>query len=220
MDNYETEEQQVEAIKKWLHENYIMIIVVTLVGLGSIVGIQQWKNNKIINSQVASMEYDLILQSAVSSSGPLETATDKNPLDAIANGVETLQSEYKDYPYAALATLIEAKTLVEAEQFSEAENKYQWVINNSNNITLQHISRIRLANLLSSQGKNEEALKALGTDYGSFKASYMETQGDILVLLKRINEAKAAYDQALQAYAVIGANAQILEVKRNDLGNS
>ncbi len=220
MDNYETEEQQVEAIKKWLHENYKMLIVVTIVGLGSIIGIQQWKNNKIINSQVASMEYDLILQSAVSSSGPLETAKDKNPLDAIANGVETLQSEYKDYPYAALATLIEAKTLVEAEQFSEAEKKYQWVITNSNNITLQHISRINLASLLSSQGKNEEALKSLGTDYGSFKASYMETQGDILVLLKRINEAKAAYDQALQAYAVIGANAQILEVKRNDLGNS
>ena len=150
----------------------------------------------------------------------MEKANDNKSLDAIARGVETLQSEYNEYPYAALATLVEAKTLMETEQFSEAEKKYQWVINNSDLITLQHISRIRLANLLSSQGKNEEALKALGTDYGSFKASYMETQGDILVLLKRINEAKAAYDQALQAYAVIGANAQILEVKRNDLGNS
>ena len=81
------------------------------------------------------------------------------------------------------------------------------------------MARINLATLLSSQGKNEEALKIIGTEHGSFKASYMEIQGDIFVLLERTNEAKSAYDQALQAYTAIGANAQILEVKRNDLGN-
>ena len=43
MDTYETEEQQVEAIKKWWNENYKMVIGLAVIGLGSIVGIQQWK---------------------------------------------------------------------------------------------------------------------------------------------------------------------------------
>ena len=60
----------------------------------------------------------------------------------------------------------------------------------------------------------------LDVDQGSFKPNYLEVKGDILVALNRINEARAAYDQAIQAYAAIGANAQILKIKRNDLGNS
>jgi predicted negative regulator of RcsB-dependent stress response len=218
MDNYETEEQQVEAIKKWLNENYKMLIAVSIIGLGSIFGIQQWKNNKLMNAEVASLEYDQILNSVNKS--PASTESDNTTIADISTGVATLQTEYSQYPYAALATLVEAKELMSAGDFSAAETKYLWVIDNSSLVSLQHISRIRVATLLSSQGKNEEALKALGTEFGSFKASYMETQGDILVLLKRTNEAKAAYDQALDAYAAIGANTQVLTIKRNDLGKS
>ncbi len=63
MDNYETEEQQVEAIKKWWQENFKMVIVASLVGLSAIVGVQQWKQNKVVNAQTASVEYDYILNS-------------------------------------------------------------------------------------------------------------------------------------------------------------
>lgn len=209
MDNYETEEQQVEAIKKWLAENYKMVIVLTIVGLGSIVGVQQWKHSQSVKGQTVSIEYDHILQVVAESQ-------DKS----LTHQVETLLTDYADYPYAALAALLEAKELVDAGKMSDAEKKYQWVIDNSKVSSLQHISRIRLATLLSAQGKNEDALKMLETEQGSFKASYLEVKGDILVALQRINEARAAYDQALQAYAAIGANAQILSVKRNDLGNS
>jgi len=209
VDNYETEEQQVEAIKKWLAENYKMVIVLTIVGLGSIVGVQQWKHSQSVKGQTVSIEYDHILQVVAESQ-------DKS----LTHQVETLLTDYADYPYAALAALLEAKELVDAGKMSDAEKKYQWVIDNSKVSSLQHISRIRLATLLSAQGKNEDALKMLETEQGSFKASYLEVKGDILVALQRINEARAAYDQALQAYAAIGANAQILSVKRNDLGNS
>jgi len=213
MDNYETEEQQVEAIKKWWVENYKMIVVAAVVGIGSILGMQQWKLNKTVNAQNASIEYDQLLQSVSNSS---EGVVDQKMTEM----VEKLQSEYSGSPYAALASLLEAKEMLEAGKPLEAEKNYQWVINNSEFLTLQHIARIRLATLQSAQGKDEDALKLLDVDQGSFKAGYMEIKGDILVSLNRINEAKAAYDQALQAYASIGANTRILEVKRNDLGNS
>lgn len=209
MDNYETEEQQVEAIKKWWSENYKMVIFLTIIGLGSIVGVQQWKQKQTVNAQTASMEYDHILQ-----------VVKENKDEVISQQVEIMLNEYPDYTYAALSAMLEAKQMIEAGKLAEAEEKLQWVINNSKAQNLQHISRIRLATLLSAQDKNEAALKVLNVEKGSFTASYLEVKGDILVALKRIDEARAAYDQALEAYAVIGANAQILRVKRNDLGNS
>ena len=209
MDNYETEEQQVEAIKKWWSENYKMAIFLTIIGLGSIVGVQQWKQKQTVNAQTASMEYDHILQ-----------VVKENKDESISQQVEIMLNEYPDYTYAALSAMLEAKQMIEAGKLAEAEEKFRWVINNSKAQNLQHISRIRLATLLSAQDKNEAALKVLDVEKGSFTASYLEVKGDILVALKRINEARTAYDQALGAYAVIGANAQILRVKRNDLGNS
>lgn len=209
MDNYETEEQQVEAIKKWWAENFKMVIVLAIVGLGSIVGVQQWKQNKLVTAQTASVEYDHILQ-----------VVKGNKDEQISQQVNTMLADYADNPYAALSAMLEAKQMIAAGQFAEAEEKYQWVIANAEAQNLKHISRVRLASLMAAQGKNEQALKILEVEQGSFKATYLEVKGDILVALKRTDEARSAYDQALQAYAVIGANAQILRVKRNDLGNS
>ncbi len=209
MDNYETEEQQVEAIKKWWSENYKMAVLLAVVGLGSIVGVQQWKQSQVVKAQTASIEYDHILQTV---------REGKN--EVIAQQVETMLNDYSEYPYADLSAMLEAKQLIESGKLSEAEEKFQWVIEHGQAHNLQHISRIRLATLMSAQGKNEEALKLLNVEQGAFKASYLEVKGDILVALKRVSDARSAYDQALEAYAAIGANAQILRVKRNDLGNS
>jgi len=209
MDNYETEEQQVEAIKKWWQENFKMVVVASLMGLTAIVGVQQWKQNKVVNAQTASVEYDHILNSAKSKKD-----------EVIKEQVNTLVNDYSAYPYAELSSMLEATQMINAGQLAKAEEKYQWVIDHSQMQTLQHISRVRLASLMASQGKNEQALQVLNTEEGSFKGSYLEVKGDILVALKRVDEARSAYDQALEAYRAIGANAQILKIKRNDLGNS
>ncbi|MCK5696952.1 MAG: tetratricopeptide repeat protein [Gammaproteobacteria bacterium] len=209
MNDYETEEQQVEAIKKWWNENFKRVIIASLIGLTAIVGVQQWKKNTVVNAQTASVEYDYILNTV---------KTKKE--EVVKKQVESLLDDYSDYPYAALSAMLEATQMINAGHLTEAEKKYQWVIDHSKTQTLQHISRVRLANLMASQGKNEQALKILDTPEGSFKGSYLEIKGDILVALKRIDEARSAYDQALEAYSAIGANAQILKIKRNDLGNS
>jgi len=209
MDNYETEEQQVEAIKKWWSENFKMVVVFAIVGLGGIVGVQQWKQSQTMQAQTASMEYDNILSVV------------KSGKDApLQQQVNSMLVDFADYPYAALAAMLEAKQLIESGKLAEAEAKFNWVIEHSKVQNLQHISRVRLATILSAQGKNDAALKILDVEQGSFRASYLEVKGDVLVAMKRVDEARSVYDQALEAYAIIGANAQILRVKRNDLGNS
>jgi predicted negative regulator of RcsB-dependent stress response len=209
MNNYETEEQQVEAIKEWWQQNFKTVIFVVIIGLTSIAVVQQWKQNKIVNAQTASVEYDHILQ-----------VVQNNKKETINQQVETMLNDYSDYPYASLAALLEAKQLVDANKLVESETKFQWVIDHSKAQNLQHIARLRLAAVLLEQAKNEQALQLLKAESGQFNARYLELKGDILVVMKKIKEARSAYDQALEAYAIIGSNAQILKIKRNDLGNS
>ncbi len=209
MDNFETEEQQIEAIKKWWLENYKMVIVAVVLGLGSIVGVQAWKQQKLINADTASVAYDHISQSITQS-----------PETPVSARVDTMMNDFGDSPYSSLSALMDVKALVNAGDLQSAEKKLQWVIEHTRDPSLGHIARLRLATVLSARGSYEAALKVLDVETGKFKPGYMELRGDILVSLGRTEEAKTAYDEALQAYAAIGARAQVLQLKRNDLSNS
>ena len=210
MDNFETEEQQIDAIKKWWQENYKMVIVAFVLGIGSIIGIQTWKQQKLINAETASIEYDRITQlSGEQQGGAL-----------IKSRVESMMNDFSDSPYSSLAVLLEAKKLVDSGELAAAEEKLRWVVAESNDNSLRHVARLHLATVLSAQGKHEEAIELLEVEQDKFSPSYLELKGDILVSMGRREEAKAVYDQALQAYATIGARAQLLQLKRNDLGSS
>lgn len=209
MDNFETEEQQIDAIKKWWQENYKMVIVAAVLGIGSIMGVQAWKQQKLINAEAASIEFDHITQLMAQQEGASVTAR-----------VESMMNEFGGSPYASLSVMLEAKNLLDAEDFKSAEEKFNWVIDTTSNSSLRHIARLNLATVFSVQGKHAAALKLLEVEQDKFKPGYLELKGDILVSMGRRDEAKIAYDEALQAYAMMGARAQLLQLKRNDLGNT
>jgi len=209
VDNFETEEQQIDAIKKWWRENYKMVVVAAVLGIGSIVGVQTWKQQKLVNAQTASIEFDRISQMVTQQSD-----------SQIKVRVESMMNDFGDSPYASLSVLLEVKKLVDSGDLNSAAEKLNWVIDNTPNSSLRHIARLDLATVLSAQGKHEVALKLLDVEQDKFKPGYLELKGDILVSMGRKNDAKIAYDEALQAYATIGARAQLLQLKRNDLGNS
>jgi predicted negative regulator of RcsB-dependent stress response len=209
VDNFETEEQQIDAIKKWWQENYKMVIVAAVLGIGSIVAVQTWKQQKLINTQTASTEFDRISQLVTQQSDT-----------SITVRVESMMNDFGDSPYASLSVLLEVKQLVDSGNLHSAAEKLNWVIDHTPNASLRHIARMDLATVLSAQGKHEAALKLLEVEQDKFKPAYLELKGDIFVSMGRKNEAKTAYDEALQAYATLGSRAQLLQLKRNDLGNS
>jgi len=141
MDNYETEEQQVEAIKKWWSENFKMVVFFVVIGLGSIVGVQQWKQGQSVKAQTASLEYDHILN-----------VVKENKGEPINLQVETMLNDYADYTYAALSAMLEAKQMIDAGKLAQAEEKFQWVIKNGKAQNLQHINGT--ANIFKLSGRN------------------------------------------------------------------
>ncbi|MFK5987105.1 MAG: tetratricopeptide repeat protein [Pseudomonadota bacterium] len=210
MEAFETEEQQVEAIKKWWRENFKLVILVTVLGVGGILGSQYYQQNKIITAEAASDNYNAVL----------DAATQKLP-EIINDRTSLLQKDFSSSPYTAQATLLLAKNLAESDKKQQAIEKLQWVEKNSSDSSLQQIALIQRAQILASIKQEQQALNILNQSSkdGAFNAIKMETKGDILVALGKQDEAKKAYDDAMGKYLLLGANVDILRIKRNDLGN-
>lgn len=206
---YETEEQQIEAIKRWWKENGTMVIAGIVLGLGAIFGWRYYGNMQQQHNQMASAMYDNVMSSAMLNSN----------LDEQQTRVNKLMAEFEDTPYASLSALILAKQQVQQGELSQAAQQLEWVIKNAERPEVQHIARLRLIRVLYSSGKYDQALALAEIDYpASFAALYEELKGDLYVARGDLDQARAAYDSAL-LHSQDQPN-RWLQLKRDDLGNT
>ena len=209
MASYETEEEQVEAIKKWLKENGFWLIIGVAVGLGLLGGWRHWQNYTTQQGQQASTLYDQALSS-------LEEEKIK-PAQEFAG---KLLSEHSNSPYAALAALNLARQDMEAGDIDGSHVRLQWVIaQNTSFPELTHIARLRKARLFLSQDKRAEAKSLIeGIDAGAFKGGYAELQGDIAIAEGQLDAARTAYTEALKSEDLSLKHREWLQMKLEDLG--
>ena len=97
--DFETEEQQLEAIKKWWKENSNMIIGGIAVGVSAIFGWQYYQDKTIVHTNNARVLYEQVV-------GNVENLAIVNEQMARVN---TLQAEYADTLYAGSGGLLLAK---------------------------------------------------------------------------------------------------------------
>ena len=55
MDVYTTEEQQIEAIKKWWQTNGNSVLIGIALAIAAVLGYQTWNQNKQANSEAAAV---------------------------------------------------------------------------------------------------------------------------------------------------------------------
>jgi FimV-like protein len=204
---YETEQEQIEAIKKWWKENGKSIIIGVILGLASLVGWQQWQANVKNTGETASLEYDVLL-------AELDAGNYQSVKDRGAHIIQAFQST----PYANLTALALAKAYMEEADLVSARTYLQMVIDQKEDSQLQEIARLRMGRLLLADGQAAQALTLVsGVDSDSFAAAYSELRGDIHVALGNTDQARQAYKQALEA---IDGNLDdsILKMKLDDLG--
>lgn len=202
---YETEEQQVEALKKWWQENGRYLIAGVVLGLGILFGWNSWKDHRETQGMAASELYS-----------QLTGAVESSALEDAKAFEEKLMQDYDGTPYAALGALAMAKIYVEQNNLAEAESKLRWAMGNSNEQELQEVSRLRLAQVLIAMEKYDDALSMLGTELPAGYVSLTEElRGDALRAQGNLDEARAAYDKAL---LTAGGRSEYLQLKRDSLG--
>lgn len=207
MHEYETEEQQIEALKRWWHENGTSLIIGLALGLAAIFGGRYYLNMKKHNSEVAG---DLYYQVAAQ--------VDQKHEEAAIEASDKLFTDYKSTPYASLASLLMARYEYENSKTDEAVKQLNRVIKNSEQPELQNIARLRLVRIQIASKKYDEAERLLAAKHApAFNAAFEELRGDVYVAKNEIDKARAAYDKAIADSA--GNASQLLHLKRQDLGN-
>ncbi len=204
--DFETEEQQVEALKKWWKENASTVIAGVILGVAVIVGIRFYGQYKIQHANEAgAIFYSMV------------TLSDSEVASDVQQKVETLFDSYADTPYASMSALLAAKQQLKVGDFENASKNLQWIIDHSAQPELQHIARLRLMRLLFANNNIDKALALAQVDYPqSYAAMYEELKGDLYVAQGDLEQARVAYDKALLNSGVQAS--QWLRLKRDDLG--
>jgi len=207
VDTYQTEEEQVQAIKDWWKENSRAIIAGLIIGIGSITGYRYWTNYQTTQSEQASLIYAQVIVSAANADSS----------KAFEQG-KSLISDYSGTPYAALSALTLSKLALDKSDYPTAAAQLRWVIDNSGDDGLKHVARLRLARVLAAQDKPDLAISLLNeVDTSGFTTLYQETRGDIFVQQGKTVEARNEYRKALEDLEMNPQRRRTLEMKMNDL---
>lgn len=211
MAAYESEQDQIEEIKKWWKENGSSVTIGILLGFTLLFAWRGWEYYTSQRAESASSLYESIL-----------FTLEQGQADKARGVANTLLSEYSKSPYATLAQLNLATQDLKEGNINSGHARLQWIIDQNVLPQLTHIARLRKVKLFLSEAKLEEAKKLLGavTDHGQFKNGYTELKGDLAVAQDQFNEARKAYAEVLAQSEELLSNEQknLVQTKLDNLG--
>lgn len=201
MEQFTTEEQQVEAIKKFWKDNGTAIILGAVLGFGGLWGWRYYNAELLASQERESDNY----QSVVAELGNQDNAF---------SDVKNFVIENSDSPYAVMASFKLAKEAVERDDLAEAEKQLLWITQSEANSAIKDVAFLRLSRVQMEREKFTDALNQLNNmTSGAFTAQVEEVKGDIYQRQGKIDEALAAYATALAD----AENNPVLQMKHDDL---
>ncbi len=205
MNDYVTDEQQVEALKKWWAENGRYLIMGIVLGLGLLFAWNSWKQYRDRQAMQASDAYAAVA-----------AAVRQNDEKRAADLVADLREQYSGSPYAALASMMLARVQAQADELDAAADSLQWAIDHAPETEIAEVATLRKIRLLLAAGKTGEAEALLKRDFPPAYTSLVEElKGDLFSAKGDLEAARIAYDKAL---LTAGGRAEFLQLKRDALG--
>ena len=212
MNEYETEEQQIAALKSWWKENGTSIVIGLVVGVAALFG---WRGYVEQNNTHLVQASDLYMEAMQSVA--LQTI-DKEMIDDKAVDINnTLINEYGDTPYAALSSLALAKLEYEKDNSDAAVAQLELAVKHASDDMIKQVANLRLARVYIEQQKYTEATTILEMAHDvAYDAQFEELKGDIYSAKGDVAEARSAYDKAIALQGVTAS--KWLKLKRQNLG--
>ena|ERR1035437_2265433 len=206
---YDLEEQeQIATIKAWWNQYGNLLTWLLIIALGGYAAWTSWKYYQRNQSTQASQLYEE-LQKAV-------TAKDNAKVQRAAGDME---DKFRRTAYAQMSALTAAKAAFDANDLKAAKAQLQWVIDNGLGDDYKAIAKIRLAGVLLDEKAYDDGLKLLAGDFPpQFASSVADRKGDILVAQNKIEEARSAYQSALDKSDQKNPGRQLIQLKLDALG--
>ncbi|MDZ7924206.1 MAG: tetratricopeptide repeat protein [Marinagarivorans sp.] len=195
MSAHLTEEEQIEAFKRWWKEHGVKAITVIVIATAGYFGYTGYMSMQEKHAQAHSALYDDLIKTVAADADAKPSDTE---LASITKAAEAVIAQDQNALYADLARFQLAKIAVESNDLKAAEAHLQAVIDHSKTASSVDLASLRLARVKAAQGLNDEALALLSKGSSdAFSASYAETRGDILQGLGRLDDAFTAYEAAI-----------------------
>ncbi|MDB9804946.1 tetratricopeptide repeat protein [Porticoccaceae bacterium] len=213
MADHITEEEQIEALKRWWDENGKQVVLAIVLTVGGYFGWQAWTDHVEEKTAAASLVYQEMLDHISDTTAGDVVGADKQV--EISQLAETLKQDYSNTQYAFYAALIKAKLAVESTDLSAAAVELQWAMDNAGETISENIARLRLARVEAAAGNLDKALQLVqGVDAGELKSAFDETKGDFYQLQGNTAAAYTAYEAAMMGIDAGNSSAsQLLQLK-------
>ncbi len=205
MADYETDDEKVEAIKRWWKENGASVVAGLAIGLTAVFGWRYWVDYRESVGQQASTAFEQLMM----------TAEGEDSAAALAQA-QAIRDGFGSTAYASLADLMEARVKLKAGDPTGAIAALERVVAKAPDPALSRIAALRLARVFLDQGDLDQAgaIAAKYAEDASFGGDFAAVQGDIAASQGRYAEARQAYARAMAAGASLS---QLIQLKIDNL---
>ncbi len=196
----DSEEEQVDKLKKWWDSNGKQIIAGAVLGLAGIFGWNyyvDYQDSQALNARALYLSY----------------ASDSANIGAY----DKLIKDHSSSSYADQGTLIMAKYLFDAGNYSLALDAIEPLLSREDSV-IASTAALRTASLFLELGQHQEALDVLNLENANgFSGLFYNLAGDIYLDLGNSEEARNNYALAIENITENSSLSQLIQIKLDDL---
>lgn len=214
MAELKTEEEQLDAIKRWWKENGTSLIVGVALAAAGVFGWNIWQDYQENRAEAASVRYQQLVN--LTAGNALDEAT----ISEASSLVDDILDNHSDTLYAELAKLLEARLAVAQDDLEGAQSALESVAESTSRAYVQSLAWLRLARIAVANDSPEQALEWLEkpiTD--ALAAQQANVRGDAHFALDQEAEAREAWQQALTLAQEQEQPLYGVQLKLDDLGS-
>lgn len=198
------EDEELARAKAWWKENGSSIIAGILIGTTIVLGYNYWKSYQEEHAQEVAGLYESFLQA------PADSAK-----------LEALQAVDEDAVLTQVAKMAAAKEAFSRQQYEQAENLLQGVLDAGPDEGLRAVVVVRLATAYLADNKPDQALALVEAQKASgrplFQGRLDELKGDIYLKKGDPEKARASYQSSIDALTEAGQPVALIQLKLDNL---
>lgn len=208
---YDLEEQeQIDKLKAWWKQYGNLVTWLLIIALSIYSAWAGWKYYQRSQAAQASQLYD-----------ELNRAVQMRDNAKVQRAATDMQARFSGTAYAQMTGMTAARSAFEAGEVKTAKAQLEWVVKNAADDEYKSLAKVRLAGILLDEKAYDEGLKLLSGDHpAAFLSLFADRRGDILVAQGKVDEARVAYQLALDKSDANDPGRPLIQLKLDGIGGS